>query len=420
MFNSKLVSSALIIFSLVIIVQARTAQSRKHRVKKTPPTPVVKVRFVEGNGLGSKFESANNFILLQATVNNSEPLWFIFDTGAAYSVLDTELAKALSLKSRGKITDSGAAGTAKGLIFEQVSLKLPNLEASYHTIASYPLGFLAPPLGRKIGGVVGNDIIRESVVEIDYDTYVIQFHDPGKYQYSGSEKMVPLKLDDSAAFVRAVVTQEGRPPIGGKFELDSGSTSAILFNTPFVRRQQLLKYVPRKNQINVGGVGGTGRGMVGRIKSLALGDFVLQQPIAQFFQGRRGDNASAGYDGLIGGDVFRRFKVVLDYPHRRMILQPNAQFNEQFDNDMSGLKLIAEGEDFSVISVGNEVEAGTPAAEAGIQGEDIITAIDGHPVKEFTLEQIRKMFMQDGKSFVIGLKRGDSELQTTLKLRRSI
>ena len=83
---------------------------------------------------------------------------------------------------------------------------------------------------------------------------------------------------------------------------------------------------------------------------------------------------------------------------------------------MSGLDIATEGQDFSVIVV-NEVEKGSQAAEAGIQDEDVITAIDGHPTKEFTITQIRKMFMRDGKEYLITLKRGPKELQTKLCLR---
>ena len=53
---------------------------------------------------------------------------------------------------------------------------------------------------------------------------------------------------------------------------------------------------------------------------------------------------------------------------------------------------------FSVIVI-NEVEKGSSAAEAGIQEEDVILTIDGHPAKEFTITQIRKMFMRDGKQY---------------------
>ena len=68
----------------------------------------------------------------------------------------------------------------------------------------------------------------------------------------------------------------------------------------------------------------------------------------------------------------------------------------------------------------NEVEPGGPAAEAGIQAEDTITAINGRPAKEFTVSEIRKIFMQGGKEYLISLKRGQKELQARLKLRRLI
>ena len=61
-----------------------------------------------------------------------------------------------------------------------------------------------------------------------------------------------------------------------------------------------------------------------------------------------------------------------------------------------------------------------PGAEAGIKEEDVITAIDGRPTKEFTITPIRKMFMLDGKEYLITLKRGSKELQTKLRLRRLI
>ena len=85
----------------------------------------------------------------------------------------------------------------------------------------------------------------------------------------------------------------------------------------------------------------------------------------------------------------------------------------------AGLDLATEGEEFSVVVV-NKVEKGSPAAEAGIQAEDVITAIDGRPTKEFTITQIREMFMLDGKEYLITLQRGPRELQSKLKLRRLI
>jgi C-terminal processing protease CtpA/Prc len=122
---------------------------------------------------------------------------------------------------------------------------------------------------------------------------------------------------------------------------------------------------------------------------------------------------------LIGGEILGRFKVVFDYSRRRMMLEPNSRFSEPYESDMSGLDLVTEGDDFSVMVV-NEVEKGSPAEAAGIQEADTITGIDGHAVKEFTITQIRRMFMQAGKEYLISLKRGQQELQVKLKLRRLI
>lgn len=100
-----------------------------------------------------------------------------------------------------------------------------------------------------------------------------------------------------------------------------------------------------------------------------------------------------------------------------MILEPNAQFSESFETDMSGMELLADGEDFSIVLV-DDVKPDSPAAKAGVLGGDIITAIDNRQAKEFTLEQIRQMFKQDGGEYLLNLKRDGTEVQVRIKLRR--
>jgi len=100
-----------------------------------------------------------------------------------------------------------------------------------------------------------------------------------------------------------------------------------------------------------------------------------------------------------------------------MILEPNAQFSEPFEIDMSGMELVADGDDLSIVLV-DDVNPKTPAAEAGVRGGDIITAIDNRPVKDFTLEQIREMFRQDGREYLLKLKRDGTEVQVKIKLGR--
>jgi C-terminal processing protease CtpA/Prc len=92
---------------------------------------------------------------------------------------------------------------------------------------------------------------------------------------------------------------------------------------------------------------------------------------------------------------------------------------ESVEVDMSGFELVAEGADLKTLTI-NEVLANSPAAEAGLQEEDELTAINGRPVIEFSLEQIRQMLKQDGKEYVLKLKRGSQTLEVKLKMRRLI
>jgi len=414
----RLSSFSLLIFLLSLFTPVGAQHAGRKKIARNPSARPPKVRFISGSSsLKIPFELSINLILVQARVNDSAPLWFILDTGASSTVIDSQLAKALRLKPSGRFVETGGAGTATALIFKGNSIRLPNVKAVNLTISGLPIDFLSAPLGRKISGVLGNDILKQMVVEVDYVSQVINLYEPDSYQYSGSGEVIPLTLEGDLPFVRARVALAGLPIIGGKFELDSGSTGAVLFNTPFVDRNRLLDAVSRTSQSRLGGVGGTALVFSGRLKEMRVGSFHLENSVARFSRARRGDDASARYDGLIGGEIFRRFKVVFDLSRRRVMLEPSAQFAEPFEVDMSGLDLATEGEDFSVVVV-NEIEKGSPAAEAGIQEEDVLTAIDGRSAREFSLAQIRQMFMQDGKEYLITLKRGEKEVQTKLKLRR--
>jgi hypothetical protein len=415
-FDARLFNFSILISLVFLFVQA-TAQSQKNKSAQAAP-PNSRARFISGSSsLEIPFELSNNLVLIEAKVNDSAPVWFIFDTGAESTVIDAELAKTLRLKAAGKIVGSGGAGTAEAVRFKSVSLHLPNIEITNVTLYGLPIDSWSSPLGKKIGGVIGYDIIKEFVVEINYAAQKINFYKPESYRYSGAGEIFALTFEENMPFIQASIAFEGRTPVTGKFEIDSGSTGAILLNTPFVKKHGLLKSVAQTSETRIGGVGGTAQAFLGRVKNVALGGFRLENPIARFSQSTRGDYASAKYDGLIGGEILRRFKTIFDYSRKRMILEPNALFSEPFEIDMSGMELLADGDDLSTVLV-DDVVPKTPAAEAGVLGGDVVTAIDNRPTKEFTLEEIRQMFRQEGREYLLNLKRGGKEVRVKIKLRR--
>src|SRR5262249_39071376 len=75
------------------------------------------------------FELVNNHIFLKVRVNNSDPLWFILDTGDDIAIVDMGVAKSLGLTLQGQINVGGAgAGTLTGAYVKDCSYSVPGIE----------------------------------------------------------------------------------------------------------------------------------------------------------------------------------------------------------------------------------------------------------------------------------------------------
>jgi predicted aspartyl protease len=377
-------------------------------------------QFASGqSALKIPFELSNNLVLLQAQVNDSQPLWFIFDTGANSSIIDAQLAKRLKLQAKGRTKGSASGGAIEAELIPGVSLSVPGVRVLNQTLAALPIEGISPLLGRPIAGIIGYDFINQFVVEVDYDAKVINLYAPVSYRYSGSGDIVPIQFINKKPFVNVKLKLEGRDAVEGTFMIDTGADGAMTVNRPFVRAHQLLKSLTKIRQAKLGGLGGAAESITARAEHVQLGRFVISKTLVSFSQAAKGSDALANYAGALGGEIFRRFTVILDYSRGRIIFEPNAHLSESVEEDMSGIELAADGEEFKILVI-NEVAANSPAAEAGLKEEDELVTIDSRPVSEFGLDVIRRMFRQEAKEYLLGIKRGEQTLQVKIKLRRQI
>lgn len=357
------------------------------------------------------FELVGNHIYFHGRVNNSAPLWFLLDTGAAASYLDARQAKALGL---------GVQGESKTVV-----INFPGVTLHNQTFSIQPLGFGIYD-GHAVDGLLGYDFISRFVVEINYANRTINLFGPQSYKHLGAGEVIPLIMleDDSGGkvpLVRARVTQLGRDPIEGKFIADTGVRSSLSFNSPFVAANKLLQFSPKTIQAPLGGgsMVRESRQPVGRVPELQLGSFTFKNSVAIFFLDKTGVLASPEFDGVIGAEILRRFRVVFDYSRRQMILEPNRQVSTPDEYDMSGMLLTAEGNDFKTLKVRQLIED-SPATAAGVREGDLIAAVNGTATSKLSLEQIRRMFKMNGKSYLLSIKRGSERVQIRMRLRRLI
>jgi predicted aspartyl protease len=322
-----------IIWVLAISLPLNTTAQQPGRdaPARKPQKRVPTVQFASGNSaLKIPLEIDNNIILMRVRVNNSTPLKFIFDTGASHSVINSQRAAELGLKTQGQASGNATGGTVQGSFVKGVSLSVPGAEVSNQLIASLPLPTIP---GFEFDGTIGYDFINQFVVEIDYQNKIMNLYSPRTYAYSGRGEVIPLLLAGRRTpLAHTKIILEGRAtPVDAKLEVDTGADGTFVINSPFVKKQRLLTAILKTTQDSAVGAGGEQKRLIGRVKAVQLGRLVIDNPPVGLSQDTEGAGASEENDGIIGGEIFRRFKVILDYSRKRMILEPNKSFNDPYD-----------------------------------------------------------------------------------------
>jgi hypothetical protein len=366
-------------------------------------------------------EISDNHIFLQARVNNSPLFWFILDSGAEDLLLDTEQANALGLSSTSRSWAGGAGENKYDIAYVGgAMLRLSDLQLENLTLSVTSLSTVGLYDGRAVDGIIGYHLLSRYTVEIDYAARVVRLYDPQHYRYSGTGESIPIEMLGKTPVVNALVRLPAREPVRARLMLDTGAPGELILNSPFVEAHRLLDSNLRTihDPASVG-LGGNSDILLGRAESLQVGRFELAHPIVGFARDKGGAFARTDVDGVVGGEVLRRFKVIFDYSRKRLILEPNEHFGESFTGSISGLSLRAEDADFRTFVVQRVLE-NSPAAEAGLRAGDRILSVDGQPAASLTLSQIKQDFRRAGSEYWLSVQRGQRTLRVKIKPRELI
>jgi hypothetical protein len=372
--------------------------------------------------LAIPFELNSNKIYLPVRIDGGERGWFILDSGCPITAIDLERARALKLPVEGLrgIGGLGEGGSQRGDTKVR-SLSLPGLELRPERV--WALGVnkpVSPFEGRRIDGLLGVDFLDRFVVRIDYPKGKLDVFSPAAYRPAKGAIAVPLERLGGHWTVQVTLQPEEGKPIEGKFILDIGVRLPMTVNTPFVNRHALITALgARRRAIVGGGLGGEVVHHLARLKSMRVGDLEVKSPYISLSQEKRGVATSDEFAGILGAEVFRRYRLTLDFPGQRVLFEETPEAKKSYEFDTSGMFLVAEGKDFrtfKVLSVGED----TPAAQAGVKKGDVITAVDGEPAAKWTLEKLRAMFRAVGATRELTLERGGEKKGVKIKLRRLV
>jgi len=323
----------------------------------------------------------------------------------------------------------------------------------------------SPSMGFPIHGIIGYDFFKDFILDIKYSKKKIKMYDPRSYAYKECKKCYQTALDFTFNSKRPLINAKYRSEtslIDVRLLLDSGSGSSIWL---FENQEKGIR-TPLKSFDDFLGKGFNGDiyGKRSKIRELHIGDFLLKKvtaafPGAVYIKGISLDKR----EGSLGGNVLRRFNLIVDYPNKKISFKKNSFFAKPFNYNMSGLTIQHVGYNMDLLNnqqnviidsktieknrvylglnrVVNEktlqlansfvlrptyeisdVRSNSAADEAGLKKGDVILEVNGKQAYRYKLSQLHDLFyFEEGKKIRMRIKRLGVEMQFVFYLKKVI
>ncbi|NQU51096.1 MAG: aspartyl protease family protein [Bacteroidetes bacterium] len=371
------------------------------------------------------FKSASNLIIIPVTINESDTLNFILDTGVRTPII-TELPfidklslnymMPVKIKGLGEGVELTAYRSGNN-IMQIEGLTARNQEVQMIIDEDFQISHM---LGIPVHGLIGFNLFKDYVVEIDYLNEKLTLNKPEYYKYRDHKKdiVLPLHFDGNKPFVRTTIVTDDMQDVPVKLLVDTGASDALWLSESSDERINLPK-----NRIETflgRGLSGDLYGVKGRIDAIWVGPLFLPKPIVAFPNSELIDQLISNNDrnGTIGAEILRRFFVTIDYRNSRLTLRPTHKIKEDFNYNMSGMEIINPMPGMPIFTITN-IREDSPAYLAGLKENDQILSLNSNHHNSMELNDINLLLQsKEDKKIKIKVLRNGEEFKTTFQLKK--
>ncbi len=348
-----------------------------------------------------QFKFINNLIIVPVIINDSDTLHFILDTGLSTSIM-TEISWGdtllLNYTRQVKLNGLGQGEPVDALHSYGNNFNISGIRGVNQDlyILLQNVFNLSAIFGTKVHGLIGYNMFKNFIVEINYERKVITFHNPDKYKpsrYLRRGTTLPLIIHQTKPYVYGVITLKDGTDVPVKLLMDTGASHALWID---VESDKNIIYPKKTADVFLGkGLNGDIFGKIGRMHQFTIGKFTFDQPIVAF-----PDSLSAGEaigrdnrNGSLGSEILRRFHVIIDYPNSQITLFPNRLYRSEFKLNRSGIDIEAPlpGIPYYIIS---NIRKDSPADKAGLRKGDEIKHINGKNTLAMNINEMYEFFQK--------------------------
>lgn len=398
-----------------------------------------------------RFKLINNLIIVPVEVNGIN-LSFVLDTGVSKAIL-FNLVNTDSLKIKNveviNLRGLGGDGAIEALKSKNNLFRFGNainVNQDIFVVFDSSINF-TPRLGVQVHGIIGYDLFKDFVVEINYSSKYIRLHKHGFYKPRKSKKWqtIGLNLYNNKPYLDAeVVIDSVSKPV--KLLIDSGGSDAL-----WLFEDEDSGIMPNEDKFFddfLGkGLSGAVFGRRSKIETFKLGDYQLRD-INVAFPDSLSINVARQYkdrSGSIAGNLLKRFNFFIDYKNERIELKKNGNFKAPFYYNNSGIVLEQRGvrvvrEKFRTNSYDImrssqndtatnldaivtysislkpayeivELRESSNAKASGLMIGDVLASVNGKPAHQFSLQEINEIFYdKEGKRITLNIERDGKEM----------
>ncbi|WP_434037690.1 aspartyl protease family protein [Formosa sp. 4Alg 33] len=376
-----------------------------------------------------RFKLINNLVVIPVQINGVD-LSFILDTGVSKPIVFSFLNEKDTLK----INNTEAfilRGLGEGDAFEALKSRnnvfkigeAVNLNQEIYAIHDASLNF-TPQLGVPIHGIIGFDIFKDFVVEINYGRRFIKLHHPNEYVYKACEscETVNFEFYNNKPYINAQVKlNDTYVPV--KLLVDSGGSDSM-----WIFEDENLGLYENENyfiDFLGNGLSGSVYGKRAKIQELKIRSFTLKQVNVSY-----PDSSAIHFakrlkirNGSVSGNVLKRFNMIVDYRNARLTLKKNRFYKDEFSYNKSGIELEHHGEllvvdddnstsnAFSDTTINLDLELkpsynfefkpaytivelreNSPAQQAGLLVGDIVLSVNNRRAHDYKIHEIIRLF----------------------------
>ncbi len=371
------------------------------------------------------FKKASNLIIIPVTINESDTLNFILDTGVRYPII-TELPFVNKLNLNYlmpvQIQGLGEGYDLTAYRSNNNNIKLGGLTAWNQEVQmiideNFQISHM---LGLPVHGLIGFNLFKDYIVRIDYSSDKITLYRPEHFRYRDRRKdiILPLHFEGNKPFVRTSIVTEDLQEVPVKLLVDTGASDALWLSE---KSDERIEIPVNHIEAFLGrGLSGDLYGTKGRIDGLWVGPLVLPKPIVAFPNSELIDQLISSNDrnGTLGAEILRRFVVTIDYRNSRMTLRPTYRVREDFNYNMSGMEVINPMPGLPIYTIA-DIRENSPAYFAGLKENDQILSLNNSNHQSLELNDINLLLQsKENKKIRITVLRGGEEYKTSFELKK--